>query len=29
LLFRRVGYAPGWLTVRVSVIKEQLLALES
>jgi hypothetical protein len=25
----RAGYAPGWLSARVSVIKEQLLAEES
>jgi len=29
LLFRRAGYAPGWFSARVSVIKERLLAVES
>jgi hypothetical protein len=28
-VFLRAGYAPGWLSARVSVIKEQLLAEES
>ena len=29
LLFRRAGYAPGWFSARVLVIKERLLAVES